>query len=106
MIEEIVSKIKSAEDEADSVIKDSYLRGRDIVLSAEKEAERKVKEAFKEVKAQSEENENKLFEELENNNISFIEQEKKESEDRYKKKLLSVEKFSDIIVEKYKNSSI
>lgn len=106
MIEEIVNKIKTAEEEADCVIRDSYIKGRDIVLSAEKEAERIIKEALKEVKVQSEENENKLFGELEDRNNSFIESERKESEERYSKKLASVEKFSDMIVEKYKKSSI
>lgn len=51
MIDEVLNEIRNAESRADEMQKEAYKQGKEIVLSAELEAERQKKLTFAECKA-------------------------------------------------------
>ena len=51
MIDEIINDIKTAEDKAEQIMQESYLKGREIVLNAEKQADQRIKSSILKIDA-------------------------------------------------------
>lgn len=105
MIDEIINDIKTAEDKAEQIMQDSYLKGREIVLNAEKQADQRIKSSIKTIKTKAESDERELEVQLEKSKKDKIEEAKAKAENRYQENLLKIDSYANKVVERFINRS-
>ena len=105
MIDEIINDIKTAEDKAEQIMQESYLKGREIVLNAEKQADQRIKSSIKTIKTKAESDERELEVQLEKSKEDKIEEAKVKAENRYQESLLKIDAYANKVVERFINRS-
>lgn len=105
MIDEIINDIKTAEDKAEQIMQDSYLKGREIVLNAEKQADQRIKSSIKTIKTKAESDERELEVQLEKSKEDKIEEAKVKAENRHQENLLKIDSYANKVVERFINRS-
>ena len=105
MIDEIINDIKTAEDKAEQIMQESYLKGREIVLNAEKQADQRIKSSIKTIKTKAESDERELEVQLKKSKEDKIEEAKVRAENRYQENLLKIDAYANKVVEKFINRS-
>ena len=105
MIDEIINDIKTAEDKAEQIMQESYLKGREIVLNAEKQADQRIKSNIKTIKTKAESDERELEVQLEKSKEDKIEEAKAKAENRYQENLLKIDSYANKVVERFINRS-
>lgn len=105
MIDEIINDIKTAEDKAEQIMQESYLKGREIVLNAEKQADQRIKSSIKTIKTKAESDERELEVQLEKSKEDKIKEAKAKAENRYQENLLKIDAYANKVVEKFINRS-
>lgn len=98
MLEQIISEVKQAEEEAQRIISDSILKGKEMVQKAELEAENLKKQAFLRIKEESKKIVREAEELAAQNRENIIEDGKITGQELIKSKSKKIDEIADILL--------